>query len=403
MFFLEKSRVHRRKPSKPSAWITNLQICLFIIVASTVYSMSMASGGDGHHDKQQQTEDTEGHPIHGTAVKVFIEKGRGAAENIVLPRSLAENSRQTIVAAFTTMVQARQKYPRFDEALQNNLLQKVVIEPKVFNRFLKEFLFLVARTKAQKEVILLVNASMLEQQGYVNYPEKLIPRLEREFQWVLSKAATSSKPRRVSVQRDLKTAPIKTVKEIKEMSGKQREQALQGIFQTYLTTVDDYQSLMNQPYYDMGSTELMKPSHPDSTVKLYDIRIREALQIIIRKPYFYEHTPKAVRNVLNGRIWNVAFVKIDSRDWATRTRVAPKDKSVVVGKKETSIQPAKILINYHRKAEPEDPYYSETKNLPMGALSANQLARVIALEIEKNITDKSMRGHVAQDEQTALE
>jgi hypothetical protein len=33
----------------------------------------------------------------------------------------------------------------------------------------------------------------------------------------------------------------------------------------------------------------------------------------------------------------------------------------------------------------------------MGALSAEQLARVIALEIQHNIQEKSMAGHVAQD------
>ena len=37
----------------------------------------------------------------------------------------------------------------------------------------------------------------------------------------------------------------------------------------------------------------------------------------------------------------------------------------------------------------------------MGALSTEQLARVIAGEIEQNITEKSMRGHVAQDAMTA--
>jgi hypothetical protein len=37
----------------------------------------------------------------------------------------------------------------------------------------------------------------------------------------------------------------------------------------------------------------------------------------------------------------------------------------------------------------------------MGALSADQLARVIALEIQQNIVEKSMTGHVAQDERTA--
>ena len=356
---------------------------------------------DGHADVLAHIDASAGHEILGAGFKVFIEKGKGAAEGINLEKADSEQAMHTVVEALSIMSQHREQYPRYDKALKQRILKKVVIEPKVFNRFVKEFLFLVARTKQKKQVMLLVNASMLKQQGYLNHPQKLIPRLEREFQWVLSKAATKPKPRRVSIERDLKHAPIKSVKEIKRMSGQERNQTLQGLFQTYLTTVDDYESLLDQSYFDVGSATLIKPAHPDSTLKLYDIRIREALQKLIQDPYFVEHTPKAVRNLLNGRIWNVSFVKIDSRDWATRTRVMPEDKSVKVGQKETMIQPAKILINYHRKAEPEDPFYPETQDLPMGALSAEQLARVIALEIEKNITDKSMRGHVAQDEQSA--
>ena len=377
-----------------------------LIIASISWSANVPSllfANEKHSHSHEHATTSIGHPIPGTTVQVYLKKGKGAAQDIILEPSIGDDVRHTVVTAFTTMTQHRQDYPRFDEALRKNVLKKVVIEPKVFNRFVKEFLFLVARTKQKKQVVLLINATMLKQQGYVKNPEKLIPRLEREFQWVLSKAATKPKPRNVLIQRNLAAAPITTVKEMKRMSGKEREQVLQTLFQTYLTTVDDYHSLQNQPYYESGSTELMKPAHPDSTIKLYDIRIREALQLIVHDPFFFEYTPKAVRNILNGRIWNVAFVKIDARDWATRTRVAPKDKSVVVGKNETSIQPAKILVNYHRTAKPEDPYYSETKNLPMGALSAHQLARVIALEIETNITDKSMRGHVAQDEQTAPE
>jgi hypothetical protein len=37
----------------------------------------------------------------------------------------------------------------------------------------------------------------------------------------------------------------------------------------------------------------------------------------------------------------------------------------------------------------------------MGALPVDKLARVIASEIQANITEKSMRGHVAQDELSA--
>jgi hypothetical protein len=37
----------------------------------------------------------------------------------------------------------------------------------------------------------------------------------------------------------------------------------------------------------------------------------------------------------------------------------------------------------------------------MGALTADTLARVIAREIQDNITEKSMRGHTAEDAITA--
>jgi hypothetical protein len=260
---------------------------------------------------------------------------------------------------------------------------------------------LVARTNDPGRVRLLISASSLKENGYLDHPEQLAPVLAREFQWVVSKADTAPKSKTVSLERDLKHAPIRTSKEIGEISGEARAQIVQQLFGSYLTTVDDQKSLEGQPFYEVGTTTLVQPSQPDSTIKLYDIRIREALQKIVRDSYFWEQTPKAVRSLLNGKVWNVSFVKIDQRDWATRTRVLPEDQSVLVGERARSIQPAKILVNTYRTAAPDDPFYSDTKGLPMGALSADQLARVIALEIERNIVEKSMKGHVAQDETTA--
>ncbi len=74
---------------------------------------------------------------------------------------------------------------------------------------------------------------------------------------------------------------------------------------------------------------------------------------------------------------------------------------MLVGAAERRIQPATVLVNLHRSAQPDDPFYGETKGLPMGALSPDQLARVIALEIQQNVVEKSMTGHVAQDALTA--
>jgi hypothetical protein len=299
------------------------------------------------------------------------------------------------------MMQHRTDYQRFDEALKKDLLEKVVIEPAVVNQDGKPFPFLVARTKEPGRVKLLISASSLKEKGYLRHPDRLAPILAREFQWVVSKADTSPKAKTISVERDLKHAPIRSDEEIREMSASQRGRIIQELFGAYLKTVDDHKSLEGQSYYEVGTTTLVPPTQSDSTTKLYDIRVREALQKIVEDTYFSEHTPKAVKSLLDGKIWNVAFVKIDQRDWATRTRVLSEDKTVAVGAAGRMLQPATILINTYRPAAPDDPFYQDTKGLPMGALSADQLARVIALEIQHNIVEKSMTGHVAQDQMTA--
>jgi hypothetical protein len=217
----------------------------------------------------------------------------------------------------------------------------------------------------------------------------------------MSKADTAPKLQPRSVRSDLARVPIRTDQEIAAMSANERLKLLHVLFERYLRTVDDHNSLDSQPYYEEGTTSVVQPAHADSTTKLYDIRVREALQKIVQEPWFMTHTPKAVRNLLNGRVWNVAFAKIDQRDWATRTRVLPEDKAITVGEARRTIQPATILVNTYRTAAQDDPFYRDTNGLPMGALSADQLARVIAKEIEQNILEKSMRGHVAQDELTS--
>ena len=384
-------------------WIKQLGIPIltaWMVVFLVPIALGNHGGNKRHLHEEQKTTMGHGHPIPEAPFKVFLHKGIGSREEEDLTDEQAAAAIQTVVDALSSMTRERTQYQRFDEALTKNALQKVIIEPRVFNREGKEFSFLVARTKEPGKVKLLISAAALNEKGYVNQPEKLIPVLAREFQWVVIKSDTTPKRKLVSVKRDLKNATIKTNREIREMSPVEREQVLQELFQTYLTTVDDYKSLEGQSAYEVGVTTLIPSAQPDSTTKLYDIRVRRALQMIVRDPYFQKHMPKAVRSLLNGKIWNVSYAKIDERDWATRTRVLPKEKSVTVGKNHRNIQPAKILVNIHRKAGPDDPFYSLAKGLPMGALSTDQLARVIALEIEHNITDKSMRGHVAQDEIT---
>jgi len=358
-------------------------------------------GPDGHAGEEAQETLGAGYAVPGVSFRVFLAKGKDTRDGGAPEQTQPDAVVQTVIDAFAFMLQHRTDYPRFDEALKKDALHKVIIEPTVVNRDGKEFPFLVARTKDQGRVNLLINASSLKDTGSLGRPEQLATVLAREFQWVVSKADTSPKPKTVSVERDLKHAPIRTDKEILDIPGDERARLLQRLFDTYLRTVDDLNSLEGQPHYEVGATTLVSPSQPDSTIKLYDIRVREALQKIVREPSFGERTPKAVSSLLNGKIWTVAFVKIDQRDWATRTRVLPEDKTVMVGERNQPIQPAAILVNAYRPAAPDDPFYRDTKGLPMGALSADQLAHVIALEIEKNIAEKSLRGHVAQDAITA--
>ncbi len=383
--------------------------CLGMLILGIGWFVVMAplangshKGSDEHHVVSDTgTAETAGHAIPGAPFQVFLHEGSGRVEEGNQSQANANAALQTVVEAFSHLMDHRTDYARFQEALAKDALQKVIIEPKVVNREGKEFLLLVARTSQPNQVNLLISASALEKQGYLNHPDQLVPVLAREFQWVVSKSDTTPKPQMKETPIDFSQAPIKTNQEIAELSGEEREHLLQDLFRTYLTTVDRHNSLDGQSYYETGSTTRISPTQPDSTTKLYDIRVREALQKIVRDPFFQEQTPKAVRNLLNGKIWNVAFADIHNRDWATRTRVVPKEQSITVGEQERTIQPAMILINIHRSAAPDDPFFSETNGLPMGALPAEILARVIAREIQDNITEKSMRGHVAQDELSA--
>lgn len=339
-----------------------------------------------------------GHAIPGASFHVFMEQGPSGG---TVSGSRADAALQTVIQALAYLVQNRTDYPRFDESLRKDALRQVVIEPTVVNQEGKAFPFLVVRTKEPGRVNLLISASSLEEKGYLDHPEQLVPALAREFQWVVSKAETARKSDAVAAVRDPAQAPIRTDQEIPGLSAETRAGLLQQLFHTYLRTVDDQRSLKGHPYYETGAATPVPPAQPDSTIKLYDIRVREALHKIVSEPVFMERTPKAVRSLLNGKIWQVTFVKIDQRDWATRTRVLPEEKAVAVGEAGRLIQPATILVNLYRTAAPEDPFYGETRGLPMGALSADQLAWVIAREIEQNIVEKSMRGHVAQDELSA--
>lgn len=398
--------VHRIGPhaSRRSRTSSLGGVILALLWMGAVVPLAMGShkGSEEHHVVSDSvTEKSVGHAIAGAPFQIYLSGGVGTDEQDSPEQARIDDALQTVVEAFHHLMEHRTDYARFDEALNKGALQKVIIEPKVVNREGKEFLFLVARTSQPNQVNLLISASALEEEGFINHPEQLVPVLAREFQWVVSKADTTPKRQAKLFPSDLKQAPIKTNQEIAAMAGEDREHLLQALFRTYLTTTDRHNSLEGQPHYETGSTTRIPPDQPDSTTKLYDIRVREALQTIVRESYFQEQMPKAVRSLLNGKIWNVAFAHIPERDWATRTRVVPKEQSITAGEHDKTIQPAMILINIYRTASPEDPFYAETNGLPMGALPVAVLARVIAREIQDNITEKSMRGHVAQDELTA--
>lgn len=369
-------------------------VCVALTTAVPVQALSSPQVQERHSERPATEPAGTQYSIPGASFLVVQRQTNPDASE----RALDEAAARTVVEAFTYMLDHRKDYPRFDESMNKQALQEVVIEPTVVNQEGKSFPFLVARTAQPGQVRLLISAEFLRKQGHLGHPETLVPALAKEFQWVVSKADTGAKLQLPSVRSDLAMVPIRTDQEIAAMSAEERLNLLRALLGRYLHTADEHSSLYGQPHYEAGTNILVPPAQPDSTTKLYDIRVREALQKIVHDPWFMTQTPKAVRCLLNGTIWNVAFVKIDQRDWATRTRVL--SKSVVVGEAGRTIQPATILVNTFRLAVPDDPFYGDTNGLPMGALSADQVARVIAKEIEQNIIEKSMRGHVAQDELT---
>ncbi len=376
--------------------------CLVIaVVCFAAYADAAHEGHEGQPEAEVHDAAGPGHEIPGLSFRIFVDRGTEGAAGGFLDQPQADAALRTVIRAFSLLLQHRSDYPRFDEAVSKGLLDRVIIEPTVVNREGKVFPFLVARIADPGRVRLLISASSLKDRGYIGDPEQFAPVLAREFQWVVSKADTSPKPKTLSMERDLRHAPIRTDREIRELPAEDRVRLLNRLFETYLRTVDDQRSLDGQSYYEVGTSALARPSQQDSTTKFYDIRVREALQKIVRERSFLDRMPDAVTSLLNGKIWNVAFVKIDQRDWATRTRVLPEDKAVVVGESGRSIQPAAILVNTYRTAAPDDPFYKDTKQLPMGALSTDQLALVIAKEIHHNLVEKSLTGHVAQDAITA--
>ncbi|NJN36713.1 MAG: hypothetical protein HC794_06200 [Nitrospiraceae bacterium] len=205
-----------------------------------------------------------------------------------LDESQSDAVLQAVIRTFSYLSQHRQDFPWFDDAVSKGMLERVIIEQSVHNHEGKTFPFLVVRTVDPGRVRLLISASSMKEKGYVGQAEQFASVLAREFQWVISKAETGHKPKAVSSQRDLRHTDIRTDRDIRALSSEERVRVLQQLFETYLRTVDDQRSLEGQSYYEVGGTALIQPSQPDSATKFYDLRVREALQKIVRDPFFSE-------------------------------------------------------------------------------------------------------------------
>jgi hypothetical protein len=279
---------------------------LFLLVGFCFLSTSntFAHNGEKHKHAVPETQSYE----HSFRVE-------NATFNILIRSGNDLDVAHTVLDAVESMIEKRFEHPRFNEALEKSALQSIVIEPKVMNTEGQDFLILVVRTQKPGRVNLLVSSSQLRQRNLLDKPEELIPILAKEFSWVVSKADTAAKPKTVTTERDLQNANVLNDQDILKMSGEARVKALRSLFDSYLRTVDEQKSLENQSYYEEGSDTLHEPSNKESTVKFYDIRIRQALEKIVSDAEFLKKYPRAVQSLLNGKIWNIAFVRQSRKGW----------------------------------------------------------------------------------------
>jgi hypothetical protein len=147
-----------------------------LFVAMAPLAMGSHRGSDDHQVASETgAEETGGHSIPGVSFQVFLHEGKGAVKDESQGQVRANAALQTVVEAFGHMIEHQTDYARFHEALTKEALHQVIIEPKVVNREGKEFLLLVVRTSRPGQGNLLMSASALEEQGYLNRPEQLVP------------------------------------------------------------------------------------------------------------------------------------------------------------------------------------------------------------------------------------
>src|SRR5262245_41719370 len=111
----------------------------FVAMIGTLFSLlSPASGSHQGHERHTEAETHEaagpGYPVPGASFQVFLERGRETDSGRSAEEVDAQAAVQTVVEALDFMIQHRQDYPRFDEALKKNALEKIVIEPTVVNQ-----------------------------------------------------------------------------------------------------------------------------------------------------------------------------------------------------------------------------------------------------------------------------
>src|SRR5262245_35225535 len=145
---------HRRNHA---LWLT----CCWLAI---LFMAGPAIAAHPDHEGRSSTEADHpvgsGYEIPHVSFRVFLERG-------TLDQADADAAVQTVIRAFTFLLQHRSEYPRFDEAVKKDLLDRVIIEPVVVNREGKAFPFLVARMADPGRVKLLISASSMKNQGYL--------------------------------------------------------------------------------------------------------------------------------------------------------------------------------------------------------------------------------------------
>ena len=116
----EATRRRRRSTGRVNLGIERivlpvLTIAWFAVAASP--ASASHQGHDAHVDDEAHEIIGTGHAIPGAPFQVFVAKGKATAGTREGDESRASAAVQTVVDAFTHMMQHRPDYPRFDEAL----------------------------------------------------------------------------------------------------------------------------------------------------------------------------------------------------------------------------------------------------------------------------------------------